>query len=233
MANSRSGTSPSYFLEAEFQRRSPSAPLTNCTESSPVHTPNCSVFVFAACAKLAHLGDGHISNQTNTPPSHTLRVPNSELCTSQWVVALLIEPVPLPGTEEVVLGSELQDGITTMRMCAVGSPLIRSPGVEVYLQRSEVRYKEVEVEVRTFRNLPTFGIPWQVWRYKKVSRDDGFVMLRLTAEAIQLGILELCVATTFLLQCGKKILIEGQMELCHAHLIPACSNTGMCIHLGI
>jgi hypothetical protein len=41
--------------------------------------------------------------------------------------------------------------------------------------------------------------------YAQVSRDEDSVTLELTAEAIQIGLLELCVAATFLLQCGKNI----------------------------
>ncbi|KAF7335221.1 hypothetical protein MSAN_02355400 [Mycena sanguinolenta] len=41
--------------------------------------------------------------------------------------------------------------------------------------------------------------------YAQVSRDNNSVILELTAEAIQLGLLESCVVAAFLLQCGKNI----------------------------
>ncbi|KAF7369300.1 hypothetical protein MVEN_00257900 [Mycena venus] len=41
--------------------------------------------------------------------------------------------------------------------------------------------------------------------YAQVSRAEDSVTLELTAEAIQIGLLEICVAATFLLQCGKSI----------------------------
>ncbi|KAJ7780866.1 hypothetical protein DFH07DRAFT_950088 [Mycena maculata] len=41
--------------------------------------------------------------------------------------------------------------------------------------------------------------------YAQVSRDDDSVTLELSAEAIQIGLLEVCVAATFLLQCGRNI----------------------------
>ncbi|KAJ6592353.1 hypothetical protein B0H19DRAFT_975176, partial [Mycena capillaripes] len=41
--------------------------------------------------------------------------------------------------------------------------------------------------------------------YARVSKEDGIVALELTSEAIQLGIIEECVASAFLLQCGRTI----------------------------
>ncbi|KAJ7362543.1 hypothetical protein DFH08DRAFT_1024805, partial [Mycena albidolilacea] len=41
--------------------------------------------------------------------------------------------------------------------------------------------------------------------YAQVSRGEGAVTLELTAEAIQIGLLEICVTATFLLQCGRNI----------------------------
>jgi hypothetical protein len=41
---------------------------------------------------------------------------------------------------------------------------------------------------------------------------------------IQIGLLELGVAATFLLQCGEKWLIEGQLELCHSWYIFGIAN---------
>ncbi|KAJ7864433.1 hypothetical protein B0H14DRAFT_3603588 [Mycena olivaceomarginata] len=41
--------------------------------------------------------------------------------------------------------------------------------------------------------------------YAQVSRGDGTVTLELTADAIQMGLLEICVTATFLLQCGRNI----------------------------
>ncbi|KAJ6562291.1 hypothetical protein B0H19DRAFT_943452 [Mycena capillaripes] len=41
--------------------------------------------------------------------------------------------------------------------------------------------------------------------YAQVSRNDNSVTLELTTEAIQMGLLEICVAATFLLQCGRNI----------------------------
>ncbi|KAJ7863889.1 hypothetical protein B0H13DRAFT_1899413 [Mycena leptocephala] len=130
------------FPEAEFQRRPPSALLTNGTKHKiqSGHTPNCSVFQFARIATL------------------------------------LIEQPP-PGTEEAALVSDLQDGVTMMRMYAVESLLI----ITVYAAGLD---------------QPQF--------YAQVSHEDDPLILELTAEAIQLGLLELCIAATFLLQCGKK-----------------------------
>jgi hypothetical protein len=87
-------------------------------------------------------------------------------------------------------------------------------------------------------------IPWHWnWQQRRFSSD---------------WLLELCIAATFLLQCEKRGLIEGQMELCHSDtylvlstctkqihhsssyssswvFLPLCigSNTGICIHLDI
>lgn len=41
--------------------------------------------------------------------------------------------------------------------------------------------------------------------YSRVSREEGAVKLELTTEAIQLGLLEVCVAAAILLQCGRNI----------------------------
>ncbi|KAJ7889756.1 hypothetical protein B0H13DRAFT_1626588 [Mycena leptocephala] len=41
--------------------------------------------------------------------------------------------------------------------------------------------------------------------FARVSREEGAVALELTTEAIQIGILESCVAAAFLLQSGRKI----------------------------
>jgi hypothetical protein len=41
--------------------------------------------------------------------------------------------------------------------------------------------------------------------YAQVSRGEGTVTLELTAEAIQIGLLEICATATFLLQCGRSI----------------------------
>ncbi|KAJ6465389.1 hypothetical protein C8R45DRAFT_839975 [Mycena sanguinolenta] len=41
--------------------------------------------------------------------------------------------------------------------------------------------------------------------YAQVSRDNNSVTLELTAEAVQIGLLESCVVAAFLLQCGKNI----------------------------
>ncbi|KAJ6450773.1 hypothetical protein C8R45DRAFT_1127480 [Mycena sanguinolenta] len=41
--------------------------------------------------------------------------------------------------------------------------------------------------------------------YAQVSRDNNSVTLKLTTEAIRIGLLESCVVAAFLLQCGKNI----------------------------
>ncbi|KAJ6624171.1 hypothetical protein B0H10DRAFT_2186748 [Mycena sp. CBHHK59/15] len=41
--------------------------------------------------------------------------------------------------------------------------------------------------------------------FGRVSREEDTVTLELTTEAIQIGLLELCVTATFLLQCGRDI----------------------------
>ncbi|KAJ7036176.1 hypothetical protein C8F04DRAFT_1233308 [Mycena alexandri] len=41
--------------------------------------------------------------------------------------------------------------------------------------------------------------------YAQVSRGEDSVKLEMTPEAIQIGLLEICVVATFLLQCGKNI----------------------------
>jgi hypothetical protein len=41
--------------------------------------------------------------------------------------------------------------------------------------------------------------------YAHVSREEGQLVLELTLEAIQLGLLEVCVASALLLQCGREI----------------------------
>ncbi|KAJ7164531.1 hypothetical protein C8R46DRAFT_1193132 [Mycena filopes] len=41
--------------------------------------------------------------------------------------------------------------------------------------------------------------------YAQVSRGEDLVKLELTAEAIQIGLLEICVVASFLLQCGRNI----------------------------
>ncbi|KAJ7189196.1 hypothetical protein C8R46DRAFT_1056791 [Mycena filopes] len=41
--------------------------------------------------------------------------------------------------------------------------------------------------------------------YARVIREDGEVALELTSEAIQIGLLEICIAAALLLQCERKI----------------------------
>lgn len=41
--------------------------------------------------------------------------------------------------------------------------------------------------------------------YARICREEGAVELELTAEAIQIGLLEVCVAAALLLQSGRKI----------------------------
>ncbi|KAJ7454329.1 hypothetical protein B0H11DRAFT_2325102 [Mycena galericulata] len=41
--------------------------------------------------------------------------------------------------------------------------------------------------------------------YARVSREERAVKLDLTAEAIQIGLLEICITATILLQCGRNI----------------------------
>jgi hypothetical protein len=90
--------------------------------------------VFAARAILACLGDSRIPDFTVAHPivgsmcMMACRVLMDEVRKAKafrgaWGESLLVEPPP-PGAEEAALASDLQDGITTMRMYAVGSPLI-------------------------------------------------------------------------------------------------------------
>ncbi|KAJ7904182.1 hypothetical protein B0H13DRAFT_2510810 [Mycena leptocephala] len=41
--------------------------------------------------------------------------------------------------------------------------------------------------------------------YARITREEGAVALDITAEAIQIGLLEVCVAAAFLLQSGRRI----------------------------
>lgn len=41
--------------------------------------------------------------------------------------------------------------------------------------------------------------------YARISRQEASVTLELTTEAIQIGLLEVCIAATLLLQCGRNI----------------------------
>ncbi|KAF7317502.1 hypothetical protein MKEN_00836600 [Mycena kentingensis (nom. inval.)] len=41
--------------------------------------------------------------------------------------------------------------------------------------------------------------------YARIYRDDDEVILQMTVEAVQIGLLEVCVAATLLLQCGRNI----------------------------
>lgn len=41
--------------------------------------------------------------------------------------------------------------------------------------------------------------------YARVTREEGAVALDVTAEAIRIGLLDVCVAAAFLLQSGRKI----------------------------
>ncbi|KAF7342302.1 Zn(2)-C6 fungal-type domain-containing protein [Mycena venus] len=92
--------------------------------------------VFAARAILACLGDTHIGPDLTT--AHPLvgsllvmgcrvlmeEVRRAKAFRGAWGESLRVQPPP-PGEEEVTLASDLQDGIATMRMYAVGSPLIQ------------------------------------------------------------------------------------------------------------
>ncbi|KAJ7249747.1 hypothetical protein B0H12DRAFT_1019520 [Mycena haematopus] len=49
---------------------------------------------------------------------------------------------------------------------------------------------------------PGLGAPQT---YARVTREDGAVLLEVTAEVIRMGLLEVCIAAVFLLQCGRKI----------------------------
>ncbi|KAJ6562257.1 hypothetical protein B0H19DRAFT_1027049 [Mycena capillaripes] len=91
--------------------------------------------VFAARAILASLGDNRVPNFTTAHPiigsmcMMACRVLMDEVRRAKafrgaWGESLLVAPPP-PGAEEVALASDLQNGITTMRMYAVGSPLIK------------------------------------------------------------------------------------------------------------
>ncbi|KAJ7469348.1 hypothetical protein B0H11DRAFT_2044033 [Mycena galericulata] len=52
--------------------------------------------------------------------------------------------------------------------------------------------------------------------YAKVFREEGAVTLELAAEAVQMGLLEVCVAATLLLQCGRNI--DEKTERTHSAL---------------
>lgn len=41
--------------------------------------------------------------------------------------------------------------------------------------------------------------------YARVTREEGAVALEISEEAIQIGLLEICVTAAFLLQSGRKI----------------------------
>ncbi|KAJ6508126.1 hypothetical protein C8R45DRAFT_1089334 [Mycena sanguinolenta] len=49
---------------------------------------------------------------------------------------------------------------------------------------------------------PGLGAPQT---YARVTREEGAVALDITAEAIQIGLLDVCVAAALLLQCGRNI----------------------------
>ncbi|KAJ7627933.1 hypothetical protein DFH06DRAFT_725179 [Mycena polygramma] len=91
--------------------------------------------VFAARAILACLGDSRITGYTTAHPivgalcvmaCRVLidEVQKAKAFRGAWGESLLVAPPP-PGPEEVSLAADLQDGITTMSLYAVGSPLIK------------------------------------------------------------------------------------------------------------
>ncbi|KAF8209217.1 hypothetical protein K438DRAFT_1930097 [Mycena galopus ATCC 62051] len=91
--------------------------------------------VFAARAILASLGDTRVPDFTTAHPivgsmcMMACRVLMDEVRKAKafrgaWGESLLVEPPP-PGAEEVALASDLRDGMRTMGMYAVGSPLIQ------------------------------------------------------------------------------------------------------------
>jgi hypothetical protein len=49
---------------------------------------------------------------------------------------------------------------------------------------------------------PGHGVPQT---YARLTREDGAVALEITAEAIRIGLLPVCVTAAFLLQSGRKI----------------------------
>ncbi|KAJ7676855.1 hypothetical protein DFH06DRAFT_1034233 [Mycena polygramma] len=91
--------------------------------------------VFAARAILACLGDSRIADFTTAHPvvgalcvmaCQVLmdEVQKAKAFRGAWGESLLVAPPP-PGAEEVSLAADLQDGITTMSLYAVGSPLMK------------------------------------------------------------------------------------------------------------
>ncbi|KAJ7894842.1 hypothetical protein B0H14DRAFT_3640544 [Mycena olivaceomarginata] len=91
--------------------------------------------VFAARAILACLGDTRVPECTTAHPlvgslcTMGCRVLMEEVREARafrgaWGESLRVEPPP-PGAEEVALGADLRGGIQTMRMYAVGSPLVQ------------------------------------------------------------------------------------------------------------
>ncbi|KAJ6500218.1 hypothetical protein C8R47DRAFT_1068436 [Mycena vitilis] len=76
----------------------------------------------------------------------------------------------------------------------------------------EKRYRTMTAKGKTFvwapdnasicLYSPGLGTPHT---YARVTQEEGTVLLEITAEAIQLGLLETCVAAAFLLQSGRTI----------------------------
>ncbi|KAJ7825544.1 hypothetical protein B0H14DRAFT_3726252 [Mycena olivaceomarginata] len=76
----------------------------------------------------------------------------------------------------------------------------------------EKRYRTMTVKNKTFvwapdgesicLYSPGLGAPQT---HARVTREEGAVALDITSDAIQMGLLEVCVAATLLLQCGRKI----------------------------
>ncbi|KAJ6459972.1 hypothetical protein C8R45DRAFT_1056190 [Mycena sanguinolenta] len=76
----------------------------------------------------------------------------------------------------------------------------------------EKRYRTMTAKGKTFvwapdgesvcLYSPGLGAPQT---YARVTREEGAVALDITAEAIQIGLLDVCVAAALLLQCGRNI----------------------------
>ncbi|KAJ7893365.1 hypothetical protein B0H14DRAFT_3671853 [Mycena olivaceomarginata] len=76
----------------------------------------------------------------------------------------------------------------------------------------EKRYRTMTVKNKTFvwapdgesicLYSPGLGAPQT---HARVTREEGAVALDITSDAIQMGLLDVCVAAALLLQCGRKI----------------------------
>jgi len=73
------------------------------------------------------------------------------------------------------------------------------------------RYRTMTMEGNTFVWAPDGSMKLygpglgEPQTYARVTREEGAVALDVTAEAIRIGLLDVCVAAAFLLQSGRKI----------------------------